>query len=782
MALEEAGVKLVAEGESAFFGAMDRAEKSVRGFSDSVEGSSGKVNIAQAAITGAFTAISGVVLDVMAGAGKAVLNFVGDSITAAGDFEAGMGLFEAAAGKSLGAAGLDAEAFRDVFLDIGKRLPVSTLEVQDAATTLVKGGLDPLILKMGGLEDSIKFAAAAGLDLNSAAEISIKMLSSFVPITADAEEQTRFLAESQELLVKAAGASTGDVDKLSDAVLVSAGQAKAAGLEYEDFITTMTLVGDQFPSAAEAGTSFKNLLTSLQPKTKKQTEAMAELGLITEEGTSVFYDANGQFIGMRDTSQRLQDAFIGLTDAQRSHYTSVIFGNDAMGAANTLIDAGAKGYDIYTQKIAEANGVQAQYEATLKGYNAAQNNVEGSLDVLSTTIGTYVLPLLTDLFNNVIAPAIDTVTEFAEAFFTSADKVAFLGDALGLQLPSIYDVETALAHVGAVVVPLVEGAVEDLEAIFSQAFTAVESIVASAMGYVQSVLGVAATFIANNGDSILGFIQTTWEKVSVIIGKAVELISAVITTVFNFVAQFINEHGDKIVAFLTAAWDVIKTVIDAALAIIESVIKIALAVIEGDWQTVWDEIVKLTDTLLHAIYDIIEKVIELVKTVIDLGLAFIENLFRDAWEKIKNKAQSDWQQIKDAIEGALNDVKRVAEGVVNDIVGFFNTLPSKLSQAASNAMQALIDALMARISAIRQAVQDILNAIANIDLNPFDGYSGSFFGGVNATPTTDQVYGNGKNLPPNSTSYARNYNLAVHTMQSSGSVIRDFAIMEALAG
>jgi hypothetical protein len=65
-------------------------------------------------------------------AAKATAAFVGDSINLAGDFEAGMLNFQAIAGKDVDTKGL--EQFRDLFLQIGKELPVSTADVQKAAT------------------------------------------------------------------------------------------------------------------------------------------------------------------------------------------------------------------------------------------------------------------------------------------------------------------------------------------------------------------------------------------------------------------------------------------------------------------------------------------------------------------------------------------------------------------------------------------------------------------------------------------------------------------------
>jgi TP901 family phage tail tape measure protein len=91
------------------------------------------------------------------------------------------------------------------------------------------------------------------------------MLGTLGPAMGTAAEQTAFLASTNDLLVKAAGASTLDVDKLGSAMLAAGGQAKAAGVGTEDFITTMGLISPSFDSAATAGTSYKNFLARISP-------------------------------------------------------------------------------------------------------------------------------------------------------------------------------------------------------------------------------------------------------------------------------------------------------------------------------------------------------------------------------------------------------------------------------------------------------------------------------------------------------------------------------------
>lgn len=377
------------------------------------------------------TAALGAVALAAGAAAVAIGGFVKDSISAAGQFEAGMNTFAAASGLG----GKELEEFKNQFLSLGQALPVSTTAVQDAATAMVKGGIDPAIVAAGALRDTIQFSLAAGFaTIEEAANASAKLLSTWGDTSASAADQALFLASAQELLTKAANASTLDADKLSEAMLMAAGSAKAAGVDYEEFVTVMGATSGAFSTAATQGTSFNNFFTRLIPSTKTAKEAMAELGLYTEETGSAFYDAQGAFIGVEAAAGLLQEAFAGLSEAQRSEAMNTIFGNDAKNAALAVMEQGTAGYQKFSAAMAEANGIQAQSAATQQGFNFAIENMKGSIEALQITIGTKLLPVLTPMIEQ-FTSGVNKVIEFTNAVAGGQEPIA----ALTAQFPGLQD-------------------------------------------------------------------------------------------------------------------------------------------------------------------------------------------------------------------------------------------------------------------------------------------------------------------------------------------------------
>ena len=75
------------------------------------------------------------------------------------------------------------------------------------------------------------------------------------------------------------------------------------------------------------------------PSTKAAKSAFAELGLATAETSNVFFDANGQFVGMEEATRLLYDALAPLSDEQRLIAEETIFGSDASRAAEITFQA-----------------------------------------------------------------------------------------------------------------------------------------------------------------------------------------------------------------------------------------------------------------------------------------------------------------------------------------------------------------------------------------------------------------------------------------------------------
>lgn len=731
MALEQAGVQLIAAGGDVYITTINNATKATNNFVDSTDQGSNKVKGAGQVMIGALREIGTIAVDALAQAAKATAAFVGDSINLAGDFEAGMLNFQAVAGKDVDTKGL--EQFRDLFLQIGKELPVSTADVQKAAIEMIKGGIDPAIVAAGGLRQNIQFAAAAmDGDLVSAAEISSKILGGWAASNATAAEKADFLTHSTDLLTKAANASAVDVKGLSLGIFNAQGIAKTAGVSFDDLTTTLAALAPRFASSSEAGNSLKNMIARLQPTTDPAASAMEGLGLYTEETGSKFYDAQGNFVGFEKAAQLLQDSLKGLTKEQQAATLQQIFGNDAMGSAAALADMGAEGYRNMAAAMGEANGVAENAALKQQGFNTALDNAKGSLEALQITIGSALLPVLTDLMNNVIAPAVNTLTDMADALFGNEEAFNRLSPAMqdvvttiGTLVDDVQNIVGAFDEAGAMSSEFGEsigllasdlglpgeliqdivfaaqdlikwfstasdkssdlgGVIDDLNGIWTKAGVVIDDVMDAYMVVAQAVLPVITQFIADHGEEISTFFQTAYNKIIEIINLALDLYDAIVPKVLGNVAAFITEHADSIQTILSGAWQAISGIIDGALTLIEGTFKIALDIIHGDWSKAWEDIKTMSATFVLDLGKVIEGFLNIIAGFFDSSLAEIVDTWTNNWNQLVDIATSiDWGNI-----GYL-----IVAGIIGGIDDNADRLFSTLKNLASDALQAAKDAL-----------------------------------------------------------------------------------------
>jgi TP901 family phage tail tape measure protein len=572
--------------------------------------------------TGALRHIGEIAVDVFMEAGRAAVGFFKDSIGVAGDFEAGMNRFGAVAGDALADAGLSLKDFRDQFIQIGKELPVSTADVQDAAIEMVKGGIEPATIAAGGLKQVIQFAAAADLDLAEASTIAAKALGGWTDASASAQEKADFLAHSTDLLSKAANASTVDVDELALGLYNVQGTAKSFGVSFDEVVTTLAEVSPAFASSADAGTAFSSFIKSLQPKTKPAIAAMKSLGLYTDEAGSSFYDANGKFVGMQKASELLQQALSGLSDAEKAAIMPQIFG-DGLRIASELAIKGSEGFDAMSASMAKQNSVADMAAQKQAGFNTAMDNFKGSVEALQITIGSMLLPVLTDLFTNYLAPGINWVTSFADAFFKMVPAIAASDDPIQTFLNALKVAAPEFLNVISAIEGFKDSVVEFAAPILDVAIPALQEIGAFVSEHLTPILFGLGTAIT------VGVIPPLLTATAAMIAAAAPIVALIAVSALLYEGW--TEDWGGIRTTLTDFWNTTgKPIFDELVAWLGDTIPKAIQVVSDFWtDTLWPALQKVWSFISVNIIPIIGVLVGTTFKVLGTALTTLATLWTD---------------------------------------------------------------------------------------------------------------------------------------------------------
>jgi len=384
------------------------AEGDLRSFSSRMLGGAGGMG----AVFGGTLLTAGVmgVGRAVGGLAKGVVGLGASAVSAGSEFAYSMDQVAAV----LGATNAEAEQLQQtaVGLGINPNLKVSTTEAAAAMYGLATAGLSTEQIIGGAAEATVLLANATGGDMTQAAHVATDAMALW-GISADQ------MGESINGVTGVSNASKFDLNDYALALAQGGGVAAMAGVSFEDFNATIAATSSFFSSGSDAGTSLKTMLASLTPTTKAQKDAMFELGLLTEDGSNAFYDAEGNLRGMYDIVGLLNGATKDLTEEQRTLALQTIFGNDAMRSAGALAGMTADEYEAMYMVVNEGTSAMDQAKIRTDNLQSAWQTFGDTIDAAKTKIGlTLEVPLTMAV--KALTPVVDMVSDFIQPYINEA--------------------------------------------------------------------------------------------------------------------------------------------------------------------------------------------------------------------------------------------------------------------------------------------------------------------------------------------------------------------------
>ena len=308
--------------------------------------------------------LSGMAAGVMAGLPVQAAGFAGlgygvfDAVKNYSDFTAQLSQIKAV-------TGLDAEAMdavKEKALELGADTQFSSTEAAQGMTELLKAGVSVKDVLGDASQAALDLAAAGQLSLPEAAEIMSTAMNAFHMDDA---------THAADILVGAANASATGVQELKYSLSAVSAVAAGVGMSFDDTNTALAVFANNGLKGSDAGTSLKTMLMNLSPQTKQATEEMQRLGLLTDEGTSKFFDQEGHLRSLSDIAGLLQEHLSGLTDEEKMNALSTMFGSDAIRGGMIMLREGAKG-------VKDMNAAMKNITAH-ETAKVAMDNLRGSL-------------------------------------------------------------------------------------------------------------------------------------------------------------------------------------------------------------------------------------------------------------------------------------------------------------------------------------------------------------------------------------------------------------------
>jgi TP901 family phage tail tape measure protein len=329
--------------------------------------------------------------------GAAILALVGLAITRFAEFDKAM----STAGSVIDGFADKQEELRKAALDAGAVTIYTAREAADAQAELGRAGIAASDILGGALTGSLALAAAGQLEVADAAEITATTLTQF-RLSGDKAVHVA------DLLAAGANKAQGGVSDLSLALKQSGLVASQMGLSVEETVGTLTAFASAGLIGSDAGTSFRTMLLALATPTKQQAELMEQYNIAAYE--------NGKFVGIAALAQQLHTGKLSeATQQQRDYALGVIFGSDAIRAANVLYNQGATGIGEYTDAVND-NGAASRIAGQM------QNNLAGDVEKLGGAFDSALIQT-GEGANGVLRDMVQWLTTLVDAYGDLPDPV-----------------------------------------------------------------------------------------------------------------------------------------------------------------------------------------------------------------------------------------------------------------------------------------------------------------------------------------------------------------------
>ncbi|MCA1319796.1 phage tail tape measure protein [Bacillus tianshenii] len=595
---------------------------------------------------------------VASGAGLAIGAGLGMAVKTTADFESAMSRVGALSNSTDDELSL----LTDTAKQLGAETAFSASQAAEGMSFLGMAGYktNDIIAAMPGL---LNAAAAGQTDLATTADITSNILSGF---GLQASETARVA----DVLTKTFTSSNTDLAMLGETMKYVAPTAKAMGLSLEEVSAAAGILGNAGIQGSQAGTSLSMSLTRLASPAKEAALLMDSLGFNA-------FNAEGQMLPLNKIIENLQTSTADLTDEQRMHTISTIFGAESMKAMLTLMEAGPGTLRKFTGELENSGGVAETIAAKqLDNLNGQLTILKSGLEGAAISLGTALLPAV-KWVATAVQGAVDWFNGLNEGTKRTIAIVAALTAAfLLIAGPALI----AISFIPAIMTGF---------AALATAAAAAGPVIAGLMGPITLIVGGIALLVAgiiwawNNVDGFRAGVQDAWAKIKEAFLVALEFVQGIVRALMADVTEFLGEQ----LATITAFWDEhgakISELVKNYFTIIGAYIEMIMGYIKGVFEAVWPLISGIFVITWNVIKLTVENALDYILGLVEVIMALIEGDWEKAWESIKDIAKDIWENI----EGFFEDVD--------------------LLQIGKDIIQGLIDGLGSMMGSVEKAVDKI---------------------------------------------------------------------------
>ena len=371
-------------------------------------------------------------------------------------------------------------------------------------------------------------------------------------------------------------------------------------------------------------------------------------------------------------------------------------------------------------------GLMVQQAGDMVGYATSEQGsftaqlarVKGVFTDLAATMGTYLLPIITEVItkiNEIMAANFEWITSNGETIIKLLGITAAIGPLLIAISKMLAFTSSVMAWGKGITAALmaVKAGTSGVGAVMTAVFGPAGVVLLVIAGIAALVAGIV--YLWKNNEDFRNFLINTWNSIVEFMTPILLYISEIIKKCWSEVVVIVLPYIQQLRDFIMAAWEWLSTNIPPILNTIKEIIITA-------WQYVWETLQPILEGLkgtISAAWDFIKayisKALEIISGSVKNGFEIVKNIFNTVTESIKwvwnnfgdiivSKIKNVW----DTVAGVFRGASQVLQGIFQTLTGLLTGNWSKCWEGIKNIVSGVWGAIT---SFVKGGVNSIISAI-----------------------------------------------------------------------
>ena len=505
------------------------------------------------------------------------------AIKTGADFEKSMSGLAATAGIDAGSE--QYQRLENAAREMGRATSKSAAESADALQYMALAGWS-VEDSIKGLPSILHLSEASGMELArtsdmvtdtmSALGISINELPGYLDVVAKAQNTTNQSAE-----------------QLMEAYLGVGGTLKSLGVSTEESATALGVLANRGTKGSEAGTALNAIMVNLTTGAGQAGKAMEALGVSA-------FDSEGNFIGLKATLEKVNEATKGMTQEERNAALAAIGGKQhldslqkLMAGLNDTTADGTQEWAAITEGLKDAGGALEEMR------NRKVDNLAGDIDVIKSAASDLGISIYKDIntpLRSAVQLGTDMITELNNAYGSGGMEgmVGAVGGCMAEVVNTIADYAPQVVSMGVDLLEnFISGITDNSGALATAAsevitvfveglFTLVPQVILAGIDIITqlaaSITSQLPALFSNGIEAITNFLNGIMQRLPGIVSIGIDIIKTFTDGIRNNLPQMIPTAMEALLFFSASIRENVGNIVDAGL---EMIMALAQALIDN---------------------------------------------------------------------------------------------------------------------------------------------------------------------------------------------------------